>query len=98
MALYKDLIDQMYEKYEPELKRFEAIHKRYELNQKGKQVSFNAAGAKIIEIMRDYEKKLCGKSERSGMGVYSSRLAEAYWKEIKKRFPLIDFVGVRIEG
>jgi hypothetical protein len=49
-----------------------------------------------MDILHFYEKQLCGKSERSGMGVYSSKLAEKFWLEIKKKLPMIDFVGVKI--
>jgi len=93
---YLSLIKEMYQAHESEMAEFEKLHQAYEQNQKKWQKQFNDQGGKIVEIMRYYEKQLCGKSERSGMGVYSSKLAEKYWAEIKKRFSLIDFVGAKI--
>ncbi len=93
---YLSLIKEMYQAHALEMTEFEKLHQAYEQDQKKWQKQFNDQGEKVVEIMRYYEKQLCGKSERSGMGVYSSKLAEKYWAEIKKRFSLIDFVGAKI--
>jgi hypothetical protein len=96
MTLYKKLIQEMYRAHEAEMKAFDKLHALYQSDQKQYQPTYNDQGAKIKEVMLAYEKQLCGKSERSGMGVYSSKLADKFWAEIKIRYPLIDFVGVRI--
>jgi hypothetical protein len=96
MTLYKKLITEMYEAHDAEMKSFDAVHANYLTNQKKYQDAYNQAGVAIMEIMHGYEKQLCGKSERSGMGVYSSKLADKFWQEIKKRYPLIEFVGVKL--
>lgn len=93
---YKALIKEMYEAHPDMMTELDTLHRAYALDQKKNQPEFNRLGGKAVEVMRDYERKLCGKSERAGMGVYSSKLAETFWKEIKKRYPLIDFVGVTI--
>jgi hypothetical protein len=96
MTLYKKLISEMYAAHEAEMKAFDLTHEAYQTDQKKLQDEYNQIGMPIKEIMHSYEKQLCGKSERSGMGVYSSKLADKFWAEIKKRYPLIDFVGVKI--
>jgi len=95
-AKYQTLIKEMYQTHAKLMNDFEVVHQKYEGNQKKFQNDFNVAGAKVLEVMRDYERMLCGKSERSGMGVYSSKLAEKFWSEIKQRFSMIDFVGAKI--
>lgn len=93
---YTSLIKEMYSHHQPALTAFDEVHQKYEQDQKRWQSEFNVHGEALMEVMRFYERQLCGKSERSGMGVYSSKLAEKFWSEIKKRYPLIDFVGAKI--
>lgn len=85
----------MYEKNEKLFAEFQPIHDSFMRDRKNNQVLFNEKGKAIMEVLRFYETQVCGKQERSGMGVYSSKLAEKYWEEIKKKLPLIDFVGVK---
>ena len=96
MTKYQQLITELYRDHAEEMNAFQAIHDLYQDNQKKHQDEFNHQGVAIMDILHFYEKQLCGKSERSGMGVYSSKLAEKFWTEIKKKLPMIDFVGVKI--
>jgi hypothetical protein len=96
MQKYQQVIHALYQEHAQELAEFKQIHDKYALNQDKWQKEFNSKGAVIVELMHGYEKQLCGKSERSGMGMYSSKLAEKFWTEIKTKLPMIDFVGVTI--
>jgi len=96
MTKYQQLIAELYRDHAAEMEAFQAIHDDYMGNQKKYQAKFNTIGSNVMEILHFYERQLCGKSERSGMGVYSSKLAEKFWMEIKKKLPMIDFVGVKI--
>ena len=93
---YKEVINALYQDHAEEMSAFQEIHDNYKSDQKKWQTKFNETGAHIMDLLHFYEKQLCGKSERSGMGVYSSKLAEKFWMEIKKKLPMIDFVGVKI--
>lgn len=93
---YASLIREMYQQHQEMLVEFDKLHAKYAANQQKYQPAFNVAGEKVVEMIRFYERQLCGKSERSGMGVYSSKLAEKFWAEIKKRYSMIDFVGAKI--
>lgn len=96
MTKLQKLVTEMYDKYAEQFSQFQAVHDAFMRDRKANQAKFNKLGEKIMEPLRFYETQLCGKQERSGMGVYSSKLAEKYWVEIKKKFPMIDFVGVKI--
>ena len=93
---YKEVIKALYQDHADELSAFQEIHDNYKTDQKKWQQEFNDKGSEIMDLFYFAERQLCGKSERSGMGVYSSNLAEKFWMEIKKKLPLIDFVGVKI--
>lgn len=96
MTKYQQVIRALYQEHDQELTKFQVIHDKYMNDQKKWQDEFNRQGLQIMDILHGYEKQLCGKSERSGMGMYSSRLAEKFWEEVKKKLPMIDFVGVKI--
>ena len=96
MTKIQTVISELKEKHQKELDSFQSIHNAYMRDRKSNQKKFNDEGIKIMEILRHYEKILCGKQERSDMARYSSSLSEKYWLEIKKDFPMIDFVGAKI--
>lgn len=95
MTKIQKMITEMYDKNEQLFADFQPIHDAFMRDRKANQVEFNERGKEIMEVLRFYETQVCGKQERSGMGVYSSKLAEKYWSEIKKKLPVIDFVGVK---
>ncbi len=96
MTKYQQLITELYRDHAEEMNSFQKIHDLYMEDQKKHQDEFNRQGESVMDLLHFYERQLCGKSERSGMGVYSSKLAEKFWDEIKKKLPMIDFVGVKI--
>lgn len=73
---------------------FKKLHNDYSLSQNTLQEKFNEEGKKILEIINDYENRLCKRSEGSGYGAYSSNLAEKFRSEVKRLFPLVDNIGI----
>jgi hypothetical protein len=96
MPKYRDTFRQMISEHESEFAAFKQVHDLYNLDKKTNQQEFNLQGEKIVLIIRDYERLLCSSQERGNKGVFSTRLADMFWKEVKAFFPLIDFVGVEI--
>ena len=75
---------------------FRVIHDSYALNETAHQENFNEIGKKVMVKVREYEDRLCGRSEGSGYGVYSGNLAEKFQQEVRKLFPKIDWVGIKV--
>lgn len=96
-ALYKQYFKEMLEQNKEAFSAFKKTHDLYVQNPDSMQEKFNNEGKPIIEIIRKYENKLCGKSERGSYGRYSAQLSEKFWGEVKKVYPKIDFVGVTIK-
>ena len=69
----------------------------YSMDQDGLQVEFNKEGEKIVTIIREWENKLCSTSDKAGYGGYTTNLSEKFWTEVRKSFPLIDYVGVIVK-
>jgi hypothetical protein len=44
--------------------------------------------------MEEWESRLCKQMEKGKNGVFSAKVSEKFWQEVKKDFPLIELVGV----
>ncbi|MBI2268626.1 MAG: hypothetical protein HYU80_04305 [Candidatus Blackburnbacteria bacterium] len=75
---------------------FQEIHDKYVKDPKKWQDEFNKQGRKVLEIIRKFENRLCSRTESGMYGKYSASLSEKFRAEVRRRFPKIDFVGVKI--
>lgn len=57
---------------------------------------FNRQGKPVKHILDEAEARLCGRMERGKNAVYSANLSEKYWDEVRKYFPCIDEVGIKV--
>lgn len=74
--------------------KFRIVHDEYALNPDKFQEKLNAEGSKIMYLVRKYEDMLCGRSEGTGYGAYSGKLAEKFQEEVRRAFPQIDSIGI----
>ena len=75
---------------------FTKLHLDYSIDQDANQEKFNSEGEKVMEIIREYENRLCSNTERGKYNQYSAGLAEKFQDEIRRHFPLIDHIGLII--
>jgi hypothetical protein len=96
MTKYEEYYNKMLEDNADVFEAFRKVHDDYQ-SEKTPQEEYNEAGKPVIEIIRDYEDRLCNRSEGSGYASYSGNLAEKFWGRIRSDFPMIDRVGVIIK-
>lgn len=96
MTKYKKYVDKMINENKKVFELFESLHAQYSLDSEKLQDSFNREGEKILEIVREYESRLCTNTERGKYIKYSSNLADKFQSEVRKRFPMIDHIGLEI--
>lgn len=72
---------------------FKKVHDNYIEDPKVWKEQFDEQGRDIQDIIRRYENRLCGSSESSGHGRFTTELANKFHQEIKKVFPKIDYIG-----
>ena len=89
---YKEMVEENQELFD----RFKTLHDSYSRQPKLYQQEFNQLGEQVMDIIIKWDKRLCGKSERSGYGSYTSGLSEKFWDHVRKHFPKIDSVGLKI--
>lgn len=88
----------MWELHKEELAAFQDIHDTYKTNQRDRTVKgeFDTIGKKARAIMEEWDARLCQQMEKGNNSVFSSKVSEKFWTEVKKDFPLVDLVGVEI--
>lgn len=96
MTRFKEVFNMMIEQNKEEFDKYQILHDRYALDPQNLQEEYNQKGKKIQEIIRKYEDILCGHSEKSGYGSYSGALAEKFHEEIRKHYPKIDHIGIKM--
>ena len=96
MPKYKEYFDKMLSENKLLFEEFEHIHNEYALNPDKFQATFNHEGVKILEIIKEYENRLCANTERGMYNKYSTGLAEKFQNEVRKHYPMIDHIGIKV--
>lgn len=94
-AKFKQYFDMMITDNKEMFENFMDIHDHYTLEPEKYQKQFNDYGKEILEIIQDWENRLCSKSEGSGYGRYSTALADKFREEVKKHIPKINSIGLQ---
>ena len=97
MSEYKKMFDLMIEQNKELFDNFSDIHREYTLDSAKWQKLFNQYGGEIMDVIREYERKLCIKMGTGKYGQFSAQLTDKFMGEVRKTFSKIDFVGVRTE-
>lgn len=95
MTKYQRYFQEMMAKHQELFSEFKRLHDLYKADPQIYQEEYNDKGKIIVEIIREWEKRVCQQSERGQYGKFSAKLADKFWSEVRAYFPKIDFVGVR---
>ena len=77
------------------IESFDKIHAAHLINPQKHASEFHTVGLEVVDTVRFWERKLCAGMERGNNAVYSDKLADKFWSEVRTRFPQIDMVGVK---
>ncbi len=96
-AKYKKFYKLMREKESELFEEFAQSHQAYKENKEKAQDEFNRVGEKVLDVIRDWDRRLCSAMGRTVYGQYSQQVSEKFWDLIREDFDQIDMVGVKIE-
>ncbi len=91
---YKQFYELMTDRNKDLFDKFQPIHDGFASKPDEWADQFHTLGRDVLDVVRDWERRLCSGSEKTGYGQYSAKLAEKFYEEVKKRFPRIMEVGV----
>lgn len=94
MSKYKKYFQEMFQAHKELFTSFKEIHDQYVGDEEAWKKEFNTVGKQVVEVIREYERMLCAKSDSGQYSKYSSNLADKFWTEVRSYYPRIDFVGV----
>lgn len=98
MPKYKEYVKLMLDENKEAFVAFKKLHDTYTQDQKAHQKEYNEKGAKIADIVRDYDNRLCRNTERGIYSGFSGGLSEKFHAEVKKVFPMIEYIGLVIQS
>lgn len=93
-AKYRQLFLEMIEEHRDLFLDFKDVHDKF-LDDENLKHEFNEKGAKVIDIIRDYERRLTSQQDRGQYSKFSTGLSDKFWDQIRVFLPRIDFVGVK---
>jgi sugar-specific transcriptional regulator TrmB len=95
MTKYKQYYQNMMEQEKQKFAEFKKIHDKFELDKDKNREEFNQVGQKVVDVIRDWDRRLCSAMGRGVFSKYSEQLSDKFWGEVRKEFKLIDLVGVK---
>ncbi len=95
MTKYKKYFQLMTDENSDLFDSFQPVHDAYRQDRKKWSVEFHKQGQEVVDVIRNWERRLCSGIERGNNAVYSQRLSEKFWGEVKKRFSHIELVGIK---
>ncbi|HSX19271.1 MAG TPA: hypothetical protein VLE91_04020 [Candidatus Saccharimonadales bacterium] len=94
-AKYREYFDMMLKDNKELFENFKDIHDHYTMEPQKYQKVFNQYGQEILDIVQEYENRLCSKSEGGGYGRFSTGLSDKFRAEVKKYLPKINSIGLQ---
>ncbi len=92
---YKKFYELMTAENQKLFDEFQPIHDGFVENNDQWAEQFHRVGRDVMDVMRDWERRLCSGMERGTNAVYSHQVSDKFWQEIKKRFSHIEMVGLK---
>ncbi len=95
-AKYKKIFEEIWDENKVLFQEFFILNSDYEEKEKRREIEdrFQKVGEAVHKLLIEGENDLCRQMEKSSHRLYSSKVADKYWDEIRKYFKYIDLVGV----
>lgn len=97
MPKFKEYFKKMVDDNKEIFAEFTRLQFEYENDMEGKQDDLNRVGEKVQELVMEYENRLCSHSDKGQFSGFTPKLAEKFQEEVRKNFPMYDFIGVKVE-
>ena len=96
-AKYQIYYQKMIDEHRSLFDRFAKIHQLFEKDQNQHATAFHEVGREVLDVIRDYDRRLCAAMGRGVYSIYSDKLSQKFWDLVRADFSKIDLVGVKIK-
>jgi len=93
---YKQYYQKMVKENQKLFDNFKEVHDKFKQDRPKWSDEYNEVGRDVVDVMRDWERRLCSAMGKGQFSQYSYRLADKFKDAVRKDFELIDLVGVKI--
>ncbi len=97
MPKYKQYYQKMIDENKDLFFKFLNIHDKFKADKLKWSDQFNEVGRDVMDVIRDWERRLCSAMGKGQYSSYSHRLADKFKDEVRKDYELIDLVGVKVK-
>lgn len=94
-AKYRQLFLDMMQEHRDLFLDFKEVHDKFIENEDAHKEEFNVKGTKVVEVIREYERRLTSQQDKGQYSKFSTGLSDKFWDQIRSFLPRIDFVGVK---
>jgi hypothetical protein len=94
MKQHQKLFQEMITTHKELFGKFKELNDAYEKDPESVKAEFNKVGEAVLAVIRTYEDRLCGATERSQYNKFSANLSDKFWSGIRILYSKIDFIGV----
>ncbi len=95
MQKYQTMFQRMIGENKELFDNFTHVHEAFVVNPDKNKLRFNQIGSEVLDVVCEYERMLCGKTESGQYGKFSGNLSQKFRDEIRKVYRKIDFVGIK---
>lgn len=93
---FREFYQKMVEQHQPLFTEFMKIHDAFKKDSSTHEQAFHGTGQKVLDIIRDTDRRLCSAMGRGVYSTYSQQLSEKFWNLVREDFDQIDMVGVKV--
>lgn len=94
---YREYYEKMVAENRQLFDEFLKVNDRYKEDQVANATEFNQVGQKVVDKIREFDRRLCSAMGRGVFSTYSQKLSEKFWDLARQDFDQIDMVGVKVK-
>lgn len=96
-AKYKEYYQKMLDENKVLFEQFSIINKKFGFDPDSCEKDFHQIGQKVVDKIRDWDRRLCSAMGKGVYSSYSQKLSEKFWSLVRADFDQIDMVGVKVK-
>lgn len=94
---YREYYERMVAENRQLFDEFLKVNDAYKRDNVANADEFHLVGQKVVDKVRDFDRRLCSAMGRGVFSTYSQQLSEKFWDLVRQDFDQIDMVGVKVK-